>query len=740
MLKRLEIVGFKSFAKKTILDFSSATTAIVGPNGSGKSNIAEAFRFALGEQSMKSMRGKRAEDLIWNGSHSMPRASRTAVSVIFDNTSKNGARPFGIDFDEVRIERAAFRDGVSEYSINGSRVRLRDIEELLASANIGETGHHIISQGEADRILLASPRERRAMLEDALGLAAYEFKKHEAQKKLVKTEENIAQVNALRRELAPHLRFLEKQVAKMERADALRGELLRAAQTYFAIEDAYLVHEHARVVEGKRNAAERLAAVSAELASVEERTNEGIEGAKRLERVRTAEQALDRIANEREELARRIGRAEGALTAARERSERIARDPYAKVPREHIAALAHEVEKQASEAMNRDASRDALAAALAAIRKAVKLFVDRFVAPADDLLSEEEQAAHTLTREREVLAAQDTALAEAYEKAHVTLTHARESLAAYDETGRELNRRVLSFAQEKAREENALAQAEARERELTYLSEELERSKGELGALLGVAVLSYLPAEAMPEEDRHAQEERRRTIERMHIRLEEVGGGGEDIRHEHKEISEREAFLAGELDDLSKSAAGLAALIRDLDAELSKHFSDGLAKVNASFSEYFALMFGGGSARLALEELEEIEEDDEHDSQAPDEAEVKAGIEIAVSVPKKKIRSLVQLSGGERALTSIALIFAMSQVNPPPFLILDETDAALDEANSQRYGNLIEDIAQKSQLIVITHNRETMSRTKVLYGITMGSDGISKPLSVKFDEAAAVAK
>src|SRR3989338_8726490 len=122
MLKRLEIVGFKSFAKKTVLDFSNSTTAIVGPNGSGKSNVAEAFRFALGEQSMKSMRGKRAEDLIFNGSHTTPRANRASVGIVFDNAPKGllwGARIFNIDFDEVTIERAVFRDGTSEYSING---------------------------------------------------------------------------------------------------------------------------------------------------------------------------------------------------------------------------------------------------------------------------------------------------------------------------------------------------------------------------------------------------------------------------------------------------------------------------------------------------------------------------------------------------------------------------------------------------------------------------------------------
>ena len=113
---------------------------------------------------------------------------------------------------------------------------------------------------------------------------------------------------------------------------------------------------------------------------------------------------------------------------------------------------------------------------------------------------------------------------------------------------------------------------------------------------------------------------------------------------------------------------------------------------------------------------------------------------LDVSLPNKRIKGLEMLSGGERALTSIALIFAMSQVHPPLFIILDETDAALDEANSRRYGDMIEALAQKSQLILITHNRETMSRAGILYGVTMGSDGVSKLLSVKFDDAVSVAK
>jgi chromosome segregation protein len=169
-------------------------------------------------------------------------------------------------------------------------------------------------------------------------------------------------------------------------------------------------------------------------------------------------------------------------------------------------------------------------------------------------------------------------------------------------------------------------------------------------------------------------------------------------------------------------------------------------------------MFGGGTASLSMikekkrkkrSELADILGDTEvgamhefTDSPSDDEEdeEAREGIDINVNLPRKKVKGLMMLSGGERALTSIALLFAVSQVNPPPFIILDETDAALDEANSRKYGDMIESLSKYSQLILITHNRETMSRAGVIYGITMSSDGASKLLSIQFEEAVKVAK
>jgi len=738
MLKRLEIAGFKSFAKKTALDFSNATTAIVGPNGSGKSNVAEAFRFALGEQSMKSMRGKRSEDLIWSGSHSTPRSSRAAVAIVFDNRKKIFPK---LDFDEVSIERAVFRDGASEYSINGSKVRLRDVQELLAGANIGESGHHIISQGEADRILTAHPRERRAMLEDALGLRAFEFKKQEAERKLEKTEENVREVESLRRELAPHIRFLKKQVERIERAESLIKDLVEASRTYFAIEELYVRTEKEKAERERKDTKVRLEKAAAELTAFDERNTSNAEGAKLADRIRQAEKELDRHTGERSALARDIGRNEGALESAKKRSLAVAHEPYVKVPREEFTTLRNEVEKQSQ--LSENLPPATLHAALRSLGNLIQAFFDRFALPNDDYLAEEENLVHTLENERALLLEKDKKLAALIDNARENLSKAREASMAHDETGREERHRILKLAEEKAQQEGALGRLDGRLRELELLEEELERERREAAALAGPTALSYQPLKELPKEERKEQEDRKRQLERLKIRVEEAGGGGEDVKKEYQEVSDRDAFLARELEDLSKSAKGLEDLITDLETELTKTFTEGLAKVNASFSEFFALMFGGGSAKLVLEELKTIEPEDEFGEEEFEEMpqkKQKPGIEISVNLPKKRVQSLMQLSGGERALTSIALIFAMSQVNPPPFLILDETDAALDEANSRRYGDLVTELAKKSQLIVITHNRETMSRATVLYGVTMGGDGISKLLSLKFDEAVAVAK
>ena len=220
-LTRLELSGFKSFARATALTFLHPVTVIVGPHGSGKSNIAEAIRWALGEQSMKSLRGKRGEDLIFNGTPQIARTGKASVKLVFDN--HDGHIP--LDFPEVIFERKIFRDGLNEYYLNNSQVRLKDVVELLARMGLGEAKHNIIGQGEVDRILLSGPRERREMLEEAIGLRVYQLKKVDAERRLEETSQNILQAQAILKEITPHLNFLKLQVQKAENRETIAAEL-----------------------------------------------------------------------------------------------------------------------------------------------------------------------------------------------------------------------------------------------------------------------------------------------------------------------------------------------------------------------------------------------------------------------------------------------------------------------------------------------------------------------------------
>ena len=186
--------------------------------------------------------------------------------------------------------------------------------------------------------------------------------------------------------------------------------------------------------------------------------------------------------------------------------------------------------------------------------------------------------------------------------------------------------------------------------------------------------------------------------------------------------------------DLEKTKQDLNKLIIDITNQIEEKFRFGVDKINSEFSKFFSTLFSGGKAEIFLVEIPIKKEEDD----AVEEFEL--GIDMRVSLPNKKISGLSMLSGGERSLTSIALLFAMSSITPPPFIILDETDAALDEANSKRYGDMIEKLAEHSQLILITHNRETMSRAGLLYGVTMNQTGESKLLSVSLEEGQQYAK
>jgi len=745
-LKTLQINGFKSFAQKTVLEFNTPIVSIVGPNGSGKSNVVEAIRFVLGEQSMKSMRGKGGSDLVFKGSKNLPKGSRAVVTIYFNNVDKifkltnDNGDDINLNYDVISISREVFSDGLNKYILNNTEVRLKDIHNLLASVNIGSSGHHIISQGEADRILNANARDRKEMVEDALGLRIYQYKIRESERKLERTNENMKEVVLLRRENAPHLNFLKKQVEKFEKTKEMQVELITLYREYLKKESVYLEQEK-NSLSVERNAFEKeLDTVNSKISATKD-SNEAQYNPK-IEELRSVEQKMNSIHSLKSEMGRKLGRIEGIIEMEERRAEQ--KSEVVEISQEEVKNIIDEINSSIDLAFLKESISE-----IKPILERIKNILKKFTPETNDNSGHNLEIEKLKKNQSEILA-EIEGIENKEKEIEKTIEILKQEINKEMEALRDLEREKFEF---KVRHQELTSQLELvaiKEENLRGRTEAFQNEIKEGTALIGQEVLSYKHYEIEEEKVENTQENLKRKIERIKIKLEDTGlGNGAEIMKEFEEVSERDQFLTKEMEDLERSIESLQKLISDLKEKIDIEFKEGVKKINVEFQEFFSLMFGGGHGALSiveikkrkntesndedLEEGEKLEEDEE-------EVVVEKGIEINVSLPHKKVKELHAFSGGERSLTSIALLFAMSQVNPPPFLVLDETDAALDEANSRKYGDMLEKLSKHSQLIVVTHNRETMSRAGILYGVTIGRDEASKLLSVKFEEATQIAK
>jgi len=306
-LKSLELQGYKSFANKTRFDFANTVTAVVGPNGSGKSNIADSISWVLGEQSYRSLRGRKTEDMIFAGSQGRSRAGMAAATITFDNSE--GWLP--IDYAEVSIGRRAHRDGQNEYLLNGQRVRLRDIQELLASGGLAERNYTIVGQGLVDSVLSLRVEERSKLFEEAAGITIHRVRREESLRRLEKTKLNLDRVKDILTEIRPRLKSLERQADQAEAHDLVLDDLRRALEKWYG-HHWYLLHDglHSAKSEAETTAQERDALLS-ETESATRLLHEASEQVSELRERRTSLAAKVRqVATQRETLTRDLAIAE----------------------------------------------------------------------------------------------------------------------------------------------------------------------------------------------------------------------------------------------------------------------------------------------------------------------------------------------------------------------------------------------------------------------------------------------
>ena len=231
-LRRVEAYGFKSFADRQVFEFGPGLTAVVGPNGSGKSNVADAIRWALGEQSTRSIRGRKAGDFIFSGSDTRREMGMAEVTLILDNSEQW----MPVDFDEVSVSRRAYRSGENEYRINGQKVRLLDVHDLFRRAQVGQNSYAMMSQGLVDEVLGLRPQERRNLIEEAAEVHGHRIELTRAERRLTQTRDNLGHVRVMIRELAPRLRQLERQSQRASRFRELDAQLGAALEAWYETE------------------------------------------------------------------------------------------------------------------------------------------------------------------------------------------------------------------------------------------------------------------------------------------------------------------------------------------------------------------------------------------------------------------------------------------------------------------------------------------------------------------------
>jgi len=706
MFKSLEILGFKSFPEKITFDFSKNLTAIVGPNGSGKSNVVDAIRWVLGEQSFKNLRVSNLVEIIFSGNLKKPPAGFASVKATFDNSSKI----FPVDFEEIEITRKIYRDGTSEYFLNKSSIRLKDLVGILASAKLGVKGLGIINQGSVDLFLRSSPIERVEMIEEMIGLKELRLKKNEASNKIEETKNNLEQSRNILMELEPNLRSLKRQVDKWEKRKDKELELQEKEKIYFSFKIKQL-NENFRTPE-----------INEELLISEIQTIKNF--LKEEENKLTLENSISDsvIKNElqtklrnleykRDEVLRNLGSLEGQIKII---------SNFQTTPNFSLSQATNKLQEILS-SLNSFLGFSDL--------EKLKIEIQKLIGSLKKFLSDEENRQNStqdeLVNQRDKIQKELNLILGEIEKATKEINDLDSQEFQKTQSLKELIFKIENQRKILKEKEDSL-------NNLNFLKEKREFYENDLRKKMQESNLNFEEFIKQNQELINKPEIGELEAEKLEIQifklkkeLATIGEVDEEIINSFNDLKERFEFITNQKQDLEKALNDLENLNSFLTEKIKTDFQEAINSISKEFQKYFEILFQGGKANLKIVPLIK---NDNGNSQTIE------GIEINVNLPRKKIKSIEALSGGERSLTSLAILLAIVSFSKPPFLVLDEVDASLDETNSLKLANLLKETSQDVQFILITHNRAVMQVADILYGVTM-RDGISKVFTLNFKES-----
>ena len=831
-LKHLEIIGFKSFADRTRLDFDPGLIAIVGPNGCGKSNVSDAIRWVLGEQKPTALRCSKLVDVVFNGTDTRKPLGLAEVSITFTDCEKE----LGTDYHEVTITRRVYRDGSGEYFINKQQSRLKDVQHLFMGTGIGTSSYSVMAQGQIDAILSSKPEDRRAVFEEAAGITKFKADRKDALRKIEQTEQNLLREADVLREMKRQIASLQRQVGKAQKYKELRDQLrgldiyvskhrihgydeeleqnarnrneidaaIAEAQDVVSAAEALAQDLHAQVhtledrlqaLAGQQAAAEAEYARAREVIGVNATRVEEYRAyiARDRNEIAQTKTTLEEVQMQAESLDQKAQLLTDSLAAAKEALEAEEADFNAlqdaiDAQRANVEAKRREVADTTRTGtlvndadVNRNGAvetwkagttvttmmkREDLMALVTAAENDLREMELKHI-PASQRLTERRIAASQMEQELSFIGQQrDAANRRRAELAH-TVSGREGQIAGYEDSIRRLTDEsgdLLSQLDELKEKASAFVdcinegrgqRAEMLEK-ITVADQDAARKRADLDRAKDIrGKLEVASAEAtmrrqnvyehlqdeyglfadavMREPDPEwkkgvvpPMEELEGTVGRLQAEIAALGPVNMVAIDECRELEERYAKEKAQEEDLLAAKAQLLDLINNLNGTSGGMFRSTFEQANRNFQTMFTRLFGGGEARLVLLENEEDP--------------LECGIDIIARPPGKRPQSVTLLSGGERTMTAVALLFSIFMIKPAPFCMLDELDAALDDANIGRFVEQLKEFLKQSQFLIITHNQHTIAGSDLVYGVSQQEKGVSRVISMKLSDLGVKAK
>ena len=762
-LKNITLRGFKSFANKSQLIFDQGISVIVGPNGSGKSNVADAVSWVLGEQRVKSLRGNSMEDVIFR--NKKEELAIAEVSLFFDNSDNF----LNLDFKEVKITRRVFAKGGSEYFINSSPCRLIDIQDLTAERGIGKGFYTIINQGQVNDIAVLKPSDRKIIIDELIGVAKHKTRRDKSKSKLLKVSGDQERIDDLMHEVKRTLDPLEIESKKARQYSEVHSNLKYEELSLFISElnelnkkwehentanieneiklkelnqkIEILINEKSKQQENIHNSRSRYNYLKEKIDDFNLKENKAGSMINLFESKRNVFSTLNNMLKmEYSSLKSSTRQISGTRNFYENKKSNTSREDI-EVILNRLKNLDNKINEFFGKLKNY-ISRIELVIEFEKDKESIKKelidlveLIKKYTFVSDDLYNDDGSVSVEIEKKLESIGtlgnycmkkAGDTEKILAVLNIFIQIAQKIKSrlYPEYKELSKKIEDEDKSFYEFDNKINDARMEKQNIDNELFKINFTKQQIREKVTNQTESMIDNYnLPVEYIfknykPCED---MEKSSRIVRRLKNEIKSFGSINPNATQEFNRVKERYDFLQSQRDDLFDSKKNLELLISDINKKIEELFAIKFEEINNNFKTYFKLLFPLGEGRLDL-------------VNSNDDGEDETGIDMKADIGNNKLVQLSLLSGGEKALISIAFLFSIFTSNIAPFYVFDEIDAALDDMNLNRFLALVKKFSSGRQVIIITHQKKTMEIADTIYGVTMQSTGISKIVSEKMEK------